>query len=153
MPRKVKAPGWPPPQKLRRMEREQRPYTLIDYLHGKVADFTVSANAIEAICYERGYEPSTQMCDVDVADMHLCYGDLLKYIYIQPGITKSYSQTNGTWSHKEGATQLSANDKNLILAEMRKQYAQGGEPESAVQPKQCGIRIESHGIKPYPLHK
>lgn len=121
-------------------------YTIIDYLHGKVADYTVSRNVIESVLAERGCEACTPFGEVDETVRHLCYADLLKYVYLQPGLTKSYSQTNGTWSHKEGATQLSADDKKLIYNEMCKQYALGEEVESIPAPVQ-GIRMNAYGMK------
>lgn len=130
---------------------EPKPFTLMDYLHGKVADYTVSENAISSVCYDREVEPSTSMEEVDPIVLHLCYADLLKYVYLQPKLTKSYSQTNGTWSQKEGSTQLSEDDKTKILAEMKRQYALGEEPESiplAAQTKR--IRMEAHGMVSYP---
>ena len=123
-------------------------YTLIDYLHGKVADYTVSENAIEAVCFDRGAKPSTTMEEVDAKTLHLCYADLLRYVYLQPGLTKSYSQTNGTWSQKEGSTQLSDSDKKKILAEMKKQYMLGEEPQS-IPATSSSIRMDAHGMVAY----
>lgn len=125
-------------------------YTVMDYLHGKVADYTVSENVISAICFDRDTEPSIPASDVDERLRMLCYADLLRYIYLQPGMTKSYSQTNGTWSQKEGATQLSVEDKKKILAEIRRLYAKYGEPE-LIPPatSRSGIRMVSHGMKLY----
>lgn len=126
--------------------KDLKPYTIIDYLHGKVADYTVSENVIEAVLADRGCMPSTPFEDVDEKLKHLCYADLLKYVYLQPGLTKSYSQTNGTWSHKEGATQLSLEDKKLIFNEMRKQYVLGEEPQS-VPVLKPSISLEAHGMR------
>ena len=125
-------------------------YTVMDYLHGKVADYTVSENVISAICFDRNTDPSTPASDLEERLRTLCYADLLRYIYLQPGMTKSYSQTNGTWSQKEGATQLSSDDKKKILTEMRRLYAKCGEPE-LIPPAtvKSGIRMISHGMKLY----
>lgn len=133
------------------MEPTPRPYTIIDYLHGKVADYTFSENALESILAERGIEPSTLFTDVDDKMRHLCYADSLKYIYLQPNMTKSYSQTNGTWSQKEGATQLSAEDKKIILREMRRQYALGEEE----LPIEIGssIKITPFGMRVWPKRR
>lgn len=124
-------------------------FKLLDYLHGKVADFTVSENAIESICYDRGLNPSLLTAEQDPRLVKLCYADLLRYVYTQPGITKSYSQTNGTWSQKEGATQLSENDRKRLLAEMNRQYMLGQEPESVIRSTATGIRIEAHGMRAF----
>lgn len=134
-------------------ENGQHPQcTLHDYLKGKVADFTVSDNAIESICVDRGLNPATNMDYVGVDTMKLCYADLLRYIYTQPGITKSYSQTNGTWSQKEGATQMSELDKRRILDEMNRNYVQGGEPENVIL-RRATMRMDAHGLHTFhPQH-
>ena len=124
-------------------------YTVMDYLHGKVADYTVSENVISAICFDRDTDPSVFASELEERLRMLCYADLLRYIYLQPGMTKSYSQTNGIWSQKEGSTQLSSEDKKKILAEMRRLYSKYGEPELIPPASRSGIRMVSHGMKLY----
>lgn len=126
----------------------ERPFTVMDYLHGKVADYTVSENVISSVCFDRGVEPSESAAEADQRLRMLCYADLLKYIYLQPSMTKSYSQTNGTWSQKEGATQLTAEDKKKILAEMKRIYGMYDEPLGIPVPK-SSIRMVPHGMKLY----
>jgi len=120
--------------------------TVMDYLHGKVADYTVSENVISSACFDRDVTPSTAAEDVEQRLRQLLYADLLKYIYLSPNLTKSYSQTNGVWSQKEGSTQLSEDTKKKILAEMRKIYGMYGEPEALPTPK-ASIRMNAHGMK------
>ena len=122
--------------------------TVMDYLHGKVADYTVSENVISSVCFDRGVEPHCPAADVEQKLRTLCYADLLKYIYLSPNMTKSYSQTNGTWSQKEGATQLSNEDKKKILAEMRRLYGMCGEAEQ-IPASRPSIRMVAHGMKLY----
>lgn len=129
-------------------QHNERPLTMLDYLHGKVADYTVSENAIVSIIIERDSDPSRLCAEVEERTRMLCYADLLKYIYLQPGLTKSYSQTNGSWSQKEGATQLSESDKKKILAEMRRLYLKYGEPES-IPTTRSSINIRAHGMRLY----
>ncbi|MBQ0113668.1 MAG: hypothetical protein KBT03_11100 [Bacteroidales bacterium] len=120
-------------------------FTVLEYLHGKVADFTVSENAIISVMADRGIDPCESFADVETKEKMLCYADLLRYIYLSPNMTKSYSQTNGNWSQKEGATQLSIEDKKKILAEMRRLYAKYGEQEMIPMPKPS-IRMQAHGM-------
>lgn len=126
----------------------ERLFTVMDYLHGKVADYTVSENVISSICFDRGVEPSESASTVDQKLRMLCYADLLKYIYLQPSMTKSYSQTNGTWSQKEGATQLTTEDKKKILAEMKRIYGMYDEP-LGIPVAKSSIRMVPHGMKLY----
>ncbi len=125
---------------------QQQTYTVKAYLKGKVADYTISDNVVETVCFERGLEPLEEAGGSDTRLMKLAYADLLKYIYLQPSTTKSYAIQNGTWSQKEGHTILSENDRKRLLAEMRKLYAECGEPESIPTTKPT-IRLSAIGMR------
>lgn len=121
-------------------------YTAHAYLKGKVADYTISDNVIASACADRGFNGTVPFEEVDRSVLWLTYADLLKYIYLQPSGTKSYAVANGTWSQKEGATQLTEKDKAKILAEMRRIYGMYGEPESIPKTGPT-IRMSARGIR------
>lgn len=122
-------------------------FTLHAYLKGKVADYTISDNVIYSVCFDRDLDYTEEADAFEKKDRMLCYADLLKYIYLQPSLTKSYSQTNDSWSAKEGSTQLTANDKKRIFDEMSDIYKQYGEEfnipksRSTIQFSSVGMRI------------
>lgn len=121
-------------------------YSVHQYLKGKVADYTISDNVIESVCFDRGIEPSTHPSGVEERVLNLCYADLLKYVYLQPSTTKSYAVANGTWSQKEGATSLNENDRKRILAALRKLYAENGELEN-IPAATSTIKMRSRGLR------
>ncbi|MCQ2245115.1 MAG: hypothetical protein MJZ32_12770 [Bacteroidaceae bacterium] len=130
------------------MHPEDRHYTASQYLKGKVADYTISDNVIETVCFERGVDPNGEASASEMDVLQLCYADLLKYIYLQPSTTKSYAIANGTWSQKEGHTIISEEDRKRLLAEMRRIYAKYG--ESLVIPSEKPtIRVVAHGMRLY----
>lgn len=53
-------------------------YTIEMWLRGMV-DFDFSAEAINAICFNRGCEVSDSVYDITVKTRELCYADLLMY--------------------------------------------------------------------------
>ena len=130
------------------MHPEHRPYTAQQYLKGKVADYTISDNVIDAACFDRGIDPCMETCDVEERLLKLCYADLLKYIYLQPSTTKSYAIANGTWSQKEGHTILSEEDRKRLLAAMRKIYGEFGE-DPGLPIEKPTIRMVAHGMRIY----
>lgn len=125
---------------------EPKQFTAKDYLKGKVADYTISDNVIESVCFERGVEFMSPVSQSDVSQLKLCYADLLKYIYLQPSTTKSYAIANGTWSQKEGHTILTESDRKRILAEMRGIYEEFGELENIPVVKPT-IVVRSGGMR------
>lgn len=130
------------------MHPENRPYTAFQYLKGKVADYTISDNVVESVCFERGIKSDVNAESVEVRTMQLCYADLLKYIYLQPSTTKSYAVQNGTWSQKEGHTILSEDDRKRLLAEMRRIYCKYGE-DPGLPAERPTIKMVAHGIRLY----
>lgn len=130
------------------MHPESRPYSAQQYLKGKVADYTISDNVIESVCFERGIKSGVNAEEVEERTMQLCYADLLKYIYLQPSTTKSYAVANGTWSQKEGHTILSEDDRRRILAEMRRIYRKYGE-DPGLPSERPTVRMVAHGMKIY----
>jgi len=121
-------------------------YTVHAYLKGKVADYTVSDNVIESVCFDRKVESQMAASEYEERDLELCYADLLRYVYLQPSTTKSYAVANGTWSQKEGATSIKEQDRKRILAMMRRLYAKYGEEEN-IPANTSTIRMRSRGLK------
>lgn len=128
------------------MEQHEHIYTIQQYLKGKVADYTISDNVIESVLFDREIEKDLPAAEVEIKFKRLCYADLLKYIYLQPTTTKSYSVANGTWSQKEGATTLSESDRKRLLGIIRRIYGMYDEPLD-IPIEGSSIRMVSHGMR------
>lgn len=135
------------------MEQErptlEKKFTMLEYLKGKVAEYTISDNVINSVCFEREVTPWELPEDYSLRVRELCYADLLKVVYLQTSTTKSYAIANATWSQKEGATVMTEKDKERILREMRRIYIKWGEPESIPAAPLSRITMRAHGMRMY----
>lgn len=114
--------------------------TIEDYLKGKVG-FDVADNAILSILVDRDVESGTDVSELDKRTKDLCRADLYMWCASTPSVRGAIEDADGTWKHKEGATESSAYDKRLLRQMANDIYNLYGENVVAMK-----IRITSWGM-------
>lgn len=126
------------------MEKEMKPYTVLDYLVNKV-NFEVYEDTAIGILADRGVDPSDMYVDSDKDTMRLAYADLLKWFLLGPSKVNNTSDSDNGWTHSGGGYDMSDDDRAEMKAEANAIYKEL-EPGSMLK-KRTSFRIISHGVK------
>lgn len=127
-----------------RTRDENKPFTVMDYLSGKVK-FGVSIKSLRACLADRGLAPDTEYADCDKDVLRLCYADVLKWLVLGPSKVNNTSDADNGWSHSGGGYELTDADISALKAEANAIYEEL-EPESVLK-KKSSFKMVSHGVK------
>lgn len=115
--------------------------TINEYLAGLTA-YSVSEEAYSSILYKAGVEEGVSVDSLTLRQRELCEANLYAWCALQPTTTGSTEDSDGGWTHREGAKQVSAADKAQLLRLANAIYRKYGfEVISSIQIKSIGMRM------------
>ncbi len=88
--------------------------TINEYLAGLTA-YSVPEEAYASILYKVGVEGCDSVDSLTLRQRELCEAHLYAWCALQPTTTGSTEDSDGGWTHREGAKQVSAADKANLL--------------------------------------
>lgn len=88
--------------------------TILDWLCD-IVNFPISEGAANDILTERGVDGSSLLPEVDKRTKDLCRADLYVWVCTSPNRRGDISDSDNSWSHKEGGYTLSDADKKRFM--------------------------------------
>ncbi len=115
--------------------------TINEYLAGLTA-YSVSEEAYSSILYRVGVGEGTPVDKLTLRQRELCEANLYAWCALQPTTTGSTEDSDGGWTHREGAKQVSAADKANLLRLANAIFRKYGvEVISSMKIKSMGMRM------------
>lgn len=102
-------------------------YTIFNFLKGKVG-FDIPDESLYSILLARGIDGATDINDLESEMKDLLYADVLIYGSTMPSTYGSIQDSDGGWTHQEGASTINAADKKrfeTIANDIYKRYGDG----------------------------
>lgn len=114
--------------------------TVQDFLLGCAGGYPIEQNTLNYISVKKGQTLDTDISMLSTAERDLLEIEMLRFLLRAPGMTAAVQDTNGTWSHKEGAVQMNSTEKKFLAKRLH-------ELEDIYGMCSSGIRIHNRGMK------
>ena len=125
------------------MDSETNTYTAKDYVYG-CSGYPIGDDVAKKILFELDIEEDMLAAYLTPRDRDFLKMGVIEAILLSPSMTASVADADGNWSHKEGATESNAVDRNYLRSQLRDLRKKWG---LAVEP---GVKLHMNGIR---LHR
>lgn len=106
---------------------------------------SVDEQSVSTIVLGRGVEAGTTMDEVEPRQRDLCKADLYMFCSLIPSTTGVTRDSDGGWSHSEGGSRMTADDKRALRRIAMRLYRKWDTvPDGGCQ---SSISITSHGFR------
>lgn len=115
--------------------------TVDDYIRGCVG-YDLTNEAIARILMDNGVAPKSAACMLDEKQKDLLKISTYELVLASPAMSKSIHDANGSWQHKEGATQRNTAETDWLRKELRRLKRKWGmKVESSIKLHVGGMRV------------
>lgn len=117
-----------------------------EFLLGCAGNYPIEDATLTYISVKQGQSLDADVMSLSSRQRGMLEVEMLRYLLRAPGMTSSVSDTNGTWSHKEGAVEMNSIDKKAIAKRLK-------DLEDELGISHSSIKLHNRGFNMYASKK
>lgn len=115
--------------------------TIKDFLLGCSGNYPIEDETLLYLSVKTRRNLNDDIEELTARERNMLEVEMLRYLLRAPGMTSSISDTNGTWSHKEGAVEMNSIDKKAIAKRLKELEEELGIVRSTIKLHNRGINM------------
>lgn len=113
------------------------------FLRGLCLGYPLPTETLQVVALKQGITLDTDISMLQDLQRDMLEIEMLRKLLLAPGMSGSVQDSNGTWSHKEGAVEMNSYEKNQIKLRLNELEREYGLPITSLSK----IKIHNIGMK------